>query len=67
MRLGMSHIFVWLLETSAVGAIEPTVIIAAEPARLDIAVAHVRTTMTALSIEKTVAAAQILIKDEIFA
>src|SRR5208283_4985722 len=66
-RLGMRYVLVGLRQAPAVCVIEPPVVIAAQPATLDIAVAEIGAAVLAMAIEEAVFAAEVLVKDEIFA
>src|SRR5262249_11595318 len=66
-RLGVRHVLIGLRQAAAVRVVEPAVIIAAQPAFLDIAVAEVGPSMTTMAIEQAIFAAEILVEDEILA
>src|SRR6267154_2174590 len=66
-RFRMRHVFVGLCQAPPVRIVQPAVIVAAQPARLDKAVAQIGTAMPAVPVEKPVAAAEILVEDEVFA
>src|SRR6516162_10399042 len=66
-RLRMRHVLIRLRQTAAVRVVEPAVIIAAQPAFLDIAIAEVGATVPAMAIEEAVFAAEVLVEDEILA
>src|SRR3984893_8068188 len=63
----MRHVLIGLRQAPAVRVVEPAVIIAAQPAFLDIAVAEVGAPVPAMAIEEAVFAAEILVEDEILA
>src|SRR4029077_17782466 len=63
----MRHVFIRLGQTAAVRVVEPAVIIAAQPAFLDIAIAEVGAAVPAMAIEKAVCAGKILVKYEVLA
>src|SRR5437870_4789868 len=65
--LGMRQILVGLHQNAAVGAVEPAMVVAAQPAFLDIAIAEVGAAMPAMAVEEPVAAAEILVEDEVLA
>src|SRR3979411_3324801 len=65
--LGMRQILVGLRQAASVRVEEPPMVVAARPARLDKAVAQIGATMPAMPVEKAVAAAEILVEDEVFA
>src|SRR5882724_10615543 len=66
-RLRMRHVLIGLRQAAAVRVVEPAVIIAAQPAFLDIAVAEVGAAVPAMAIEKAVFAAKVLVEDEVLA
>jgi hypothetical protein len=65
--LGMGQILVRLREADSRVVVEPAVIIAAQTAALDIAVAEVGAAMPAMPVEKAISAAEILVEHKIFA
>src|SRR5262249_34557306 len=66
-RIAVRHVLVRLLDAAAGLVVEPAVIVAPEAALLDIAVAHVGPAVTAMLVDESVRAAQILVEDEILA
>src|ERR1700730_18146157 len=63
----MGYILVGLRQAPAVCAIEPAVVVAAQPATLDIAVAEVGAAMSTMPIDEAVFAAEVLVENEILA
>jgi len=63
----MRHVLVGLRQTAATGVVEPAVIIAAQPALLNIAIAEVGATVPAMAVEEAVFTAEIFVEDEILA
>src|SRR5947209_13822834 len=66
-RLGMRDVLVRLRQAASVGAVQPTVIVAAQPAGLDIAVAKIGAAMPTMAVEEAVCAAEILVENKILA
>src|SRR5213076_1708867 len=66
-RLGMGEVLVRLGEAASVMVIEPAVVIAAQPAGLDEAVAQIGAAVPAMPIQEAVSAAEILVEDEVLA
>src|SRR6266851_752248 len=66
-RLRMRNILVGLRQAPAVCVIEPAVVIAAQPASLDIAVTEVGAAMPTMPIDEAVFAAEVLVENEILA
>ena len=65
--LRVRHVLVGLRQAGAVGIVEPAVIVAAQPAFFDIAVAEIGAAMPAMAVEKPEPAAEILVEDEVLA
>src|SRR5215469_8957204 len=63
----MRHVLVGLCQTPAVGVVEPAMIIAAQPAFLDIAIAEVGAAVPAMAVEQAIFAAEVLVEDEVLA
>ena len=63
----MRYILVGLGQATAVCVIEPAVVIAAQPATLDIAVAEVGAAMPTMPIDEAIFTAKVLVKNEILA
>src|SRR5712671_3216576 len=63
----MRYILVGLRQAPAVCVIEPAMVVAAQPATLDIAVAEVGAAMSTMPIDEAVFAAQVLVENEILA
>ncbi len=63
----MRHVLIGLRQAPAVRVVEPAVIVAAQPALLDKAVAEVGAAVPAMAIEQAVSAAEVLVEDEILA
>src|SRR5882762_10900042 len=63
----MRHILVGLRQAPAVCVIEPAMVIAAQPATLDIAVAEIGAAMPTMPIDEAVFAAEVLVENEILA
>src|SRR5215469_7163588 len=63
----MRHVLIGLCQTAAVGVIEPAVIITAQPAFFDIAIAQVGATVPAMAVEEPVFAAEVFVEDKILA
>ena len=66
-RLRVRHVLIGLRQAAAVRVVEPAVIIAAQPAFLDIAIAQVGAAVPAMAIEEAVCAAEILVEDKVLA
>ena len=66
-RFGMRHVLIGLRETASVGVVKPAMIIAAQPASLDIAIGEIGAAMPAVAVDKAETPAAILIEDEILA
>src|SRR5271155_5575039 len=64
-RVGMRHILIGLREAAAGLVIEPAVVIAAQPARLDIAIAEIGAAMPAMPVDEAPAPAEILVEHEV--
>src|SRR5712671_1665908 len=65
--LGMGDVLIGLRQAAAGVVVQPAVIVAAQPARLDIAVAEICAAVPAMPVEEAVSAAEILVEDEVFA
>jgi hypothetical protein len=63
----MRNILVRLRQAAAVCVIEPAVVIAAQPASLDIAVAEVGAAMPTMPIDEAVFATEVLVENKILA
>ena len=63
----MRNILVGLRQAPSVRVVEPAVVIAAQPASLDIAVAEVGAAMPTMPIDEAVFAAEVLVENEILA
>ena len=66
-RLGVRHILIGLREAAPRLVIEPAVIVAAQPALLDIAIAEIGAAMPAMPVDEAPAPAEILVEHEVFA
>ena len=66
-RLGVRHVLIGLREAAPIGIVEPSVVIAAQPAPLDIAIGEIGAAMPAVPVEEAALAAKILVKNEVFA
>src|SRR5271156_4820836 len=64
-RVRMRDVLIGLRQAPAVSVVEPAVIIAAQPALLDIAVAEIGAAVPAMAVEEAIFAAQVFIEDEI--
>src|SRR6202049_2387698 len=65
--LGIRDILIGLREAASRLVIEPAVIIAAQPARLDIAIAEIGAAVPAMPVDEAPASAEILVEHEVFA
>src|SRR5690348_9586004 len=63
----MRYVLVGLREATARLVIQPAVIVTAQPARLDIAVAEIGAAMSAMPVDQAPAPAEILVEHEVFA
>jgi hypothetical protein len=63
----MRHVLVRLRQACPVGAVKPAVVVAAQPAFLDIAVAEVGAAMPAMPVEQAISPAEISVKDKVLA
>jgi hypothetical protein len=63
----MGDVLVGLRQTGAVGAVEPAVIVAAQPALLDVSVAEVGAAVPAMPVQQPKASAPILVEGKVFA
>src|SRR5437764_14310271 len=63
----MRDVLVRLRQAAPIRAVQPTVIVTAQPAGLDISVAEIGAAMPAVAIEEAVCAAEILVEDKILA
>src|SRR3979490_882566 len=66
-RFRMRHVFVGLCQAPPVRIVQPAVIVAAQPARLDKAVAQIGPALPDMPVEEPVLAAEIPVEDEGFA
>ena len=66
-RAGVDHLLVGLLQAGAVPVEQPAVIVAAQAAFLDIAIGQVGIAMRAAPLHQAVAAAQVLVQDQVLA
>jgi hypothetical protein len=64
---GVCDVLIRLREAAARLVIEPAVIVAAQPVRLDIAIAEIGAAMPAMPVEEPPAPAEILVEHEVFA
>src|ERR1700746_2009114 len=65
--IGMRHVLIGLREAASGLVIEPAVVVAAQPPRLDIAIAEIGAAMPAMPVDEAPAPAEILVEHEVLA